>query len=299
MSTVAEFYRKYMPIQLRNTIGELRTRSLKKECLERMRQGEWQADYKEECEYMLQKNKLLTFPYEWTEEYNQNDIEVCFDKDRKMPYIREDNNRLYFPSRYPPKYIQKYFNTLRIEQDPRSAHYYFDRKDTAIGNSVFCDVGGAEGYISLRVAPLVRKLIIFECDQDWIRALHATFEPWKEKTVIINKYASSHTGGKEIRIDDVVKDEKRVVLKLDVEGMEADALYGASRTLEQPDTKVFVCSYHKEEDEKELTELLLSYGFQIQKSKGYMFYGLGGEAGFRRGIVRGKVKIKQESVDSN
>lgn len=287
MSTVTEYYRKYMPIQLRNWIGELRTSSLKRECLKRVRQGEWWESHREECEYMLQKNKLLTFPYEWTEKYSQDDIKVCFDKKRNMPYVHVEENRLYFPARYPSKYIQKYFNTLKIEQDPRSAHYYFDRKDKVIKNSVFCDVGGAEGYISLRVAPFVKKLIIFESDTDWIRALQATFEPWKEKTVIINKYASSHTVERKIRIDDAVKGEKNVVLKLDVEGMEAEVLQGASRILEQPDTKVFICSYHKEQDEKELSELLLSYGFRIEKSGGYMFYGLGVDAGFRRGILRG------------
>lgn len=286
MSIIAGFYRKYMPIELRNKIGELRTEPLKKECMKRIKKGEWQTCNREECEYMIQKNKLLTFPYEWTEKYDPNDIKVYFDKEKKMPYVREEDCKLYFPARYPSKYIQKYFNTLRIEQDPRSAHYYFDKRDRIIRDSVFCDVGGAEGYISLLVVPFVRKLIIFECDRDWIRALQATFEPWKDKTVIINKYASSQTGSNEICIDDAVKDEKNIVLKLDVEGMESEVLQGTSRILELPDTKVFVCAYHKKNDEKELSELLLSYEFNIQKSEGYMFYGLGQDAGFRKGIVR-------------
>ena len=67
--------------------------------------------------------------------------------------------------------------------------------------------------------------------------------------------------------------------------MEKSVLYGAEKTLRKSDTKVFVCTYHNKEDEKVLGGLLQGYGFEIEKSEGYMFYG-GKDAGFRKGMIR-------------
>ena len=172
-----------------------------------------------------------------------------------------------------------------MEQEPESAHYYFNPSDNMLKNTVFFDVGGAEGFISLKVIPFVDKIILFECDKDWIKALKTTFEPWGDKVKIVHKYAGDKTNENIVKIDDFAVSEKNVVLKLDVEGMEKSVLYGAEKTLRKSDTKVFVCTYHNKEDEKVLGGLLQGYGFEIEKSEGYMFYG-GKDAGFRKGMIR-------------
>ena len=54
------------------------------------------------------------------------------------------------------------------------------------------DVGAAEGFFALSVIEHVKEIILFECDVEWIKALEATFKPWKDKVFIINKYVSKY-----------------------------------------------------------------------------------------------------------
>lgn len=291
MGSIAKLYRKYTPIALRNYLGEVRMRKMEKFCFDKVKSGKWMADYKLESEYMIKQGRLMTFPYPWVSEYQAKNIQVLYDKDNSMPYVETKNGKLYFPSRYPKRYIQKYFNSILIEQDIRSTHFYFEPDSKELKNSIFFDVGGAEGFVSLMVAPYVSKLLIFECDADWIKALETTFEPWKEKTKIINKFASSKTNKNEMRLDEMKGDYQKIVLKIDVEGMEMEVLNGAEGLLKLDDTRVYVCSYHKKNDEYMLSDLLKKYGFEIEKSDGYMFYGQWEDAGFRKGVIRAKKRI--------
>ncbi len=284
-----------MPIRLRYKLGKIRTKKMEKKLYKRVYEGEWDDCYKKECDYMKSLGRIETFPYEWIEEYNPNQIIVNIDAEKQLPYVMVDSKKLYFPRRYPKDYIRTYFNTLRIEQDPRSTHYYFDSNDNRLKDTIFVDVGGAEGLISLKVVEHAKEIIIFECDQDWINALNTTFEPWKEKVTIINKFASDRIDEKSTRIDDVMKERNNIVLKMDVEGMEAQVLAGAKETLEKSDTKVFVCTYHKKNDQVDLVNLLKLYGFDVEVPKSYMFYGQIQDAGFRKGIARSWLKTKQNT----
>ena len=241
MESLKKLYRKYMPVALRNYCGEIRTERIKKRCFEEVKSGKWMSDYRAESEYMIKKGKLITFPYLWTEEYNAKDIDVLYDIDKAMPYVKVQNRKLYFPAKYPKKYIQKYFNSILIDQDCRSTHFYFDLDKVDFKESTFFDIGGAEGFISLIVAPYVKQILIFECDPDWIKALEMTFEPWKEKTQIINKFVSSKTSEDEICLDEIELNCKKVILKIDVEGMELDVLKGADMLLKLDETQVYVC----------------------------------------------------------
>ena len=286
MDIVIDLYRRCMPVAVRNYLGNIRTKKMKGKCFEKIKSGKWMFDFKNECEYMISKGELVTFPYEWTDSYCADDVQVLYDTNKKMPYILIGSNRLYFPKKYSKKYIQKYFNSILIEQDPRSSRYYFEPTDSRLKDGIFFDIGGAEGFISLQVVPYVDRILIFECDKDWIKALKATFDPWRDKVFIINKYVSSKTCGKEICLDDVDGDLKKVILKIDVEGMEEDVLKGADKLLRLKDTQVYVCAYHKKNDEQIFSALLRKYGFHIEKSDGYMFYGLDDDAGFRKGIIR-------------
>lgn len=291
MSRIADLYRRYMPIKLRYKLGKTRMKRAENRLYERICSGEWDECYKKECDYMRNKGKIETFPYEWIEEYRPDYIRVYMDSEKRMPYIKVDGKNLYFPKRYPVEYIRTYFNTLRIEQDPRSTHFYFDPLDDRLKNATFVDVGGAEGFISLEVVDYAKEVIIFECDQDWINALQTSFAPWKEKVTIINRFASDKSDGNNVRIDDVVAGKDNVVLKMDVEGMEALVLAGAEETLKKNDTKAFVCTYHRANDGVDLVNLLKKYGYEIEIPESFMFYGFV-DAGFRKGMARAWRKIK-------
>lgn len=180
-----------------------------------------------------------------------------------------------------------YFNSILKEQDIRSPHYYFNPSDERLKDSTFLDIGGAEGYMTLLMLPYVKQAVIFECDKNWVEALQATFEPYRDRVKIISRFAGAETTDEMVRVDDIVKGQNNVVLKIDVEGMEAEVLSGATETLQKDDTKVFVCAYHKERDEEELSDMLRQYGFETEVSDGWIYpVWENGEAGFRKGIIR-------------
>lgn len=267
----------------------MRTKKIMSENLAKLKRCEnVQKCYRSECEYMIEKNQICAIPYKWTEEYTEKEIKVFHDKEKKMPFVMVEDKKLYFPKKFSHKYIKKYFLSLLVEQDARSPHYYFDIRNEKIENAIWCDVGAAEGYISLRVIEKVKKVYLFECDNDWIDALKATFEPWKDKVEIVNKYASNEESDKFVRLDSIkFADTDLIILKLDVEGMEKQVLDGASDILNREMVQVYCCTYHKKDDERELGQYLVNLGFDIEKSINYMFYG-GKDASFRRGIIRAR-----------
>lgn len=289
MISLIDMYRKYMPIWWRYKIGQLRSNKSKKESLLKIIKDEQlQMKYSSECAYMIKKNEICVIPYSWTEEYDESDITVYRDKELDMPYVMVEGKKLYFPKRYPDKYIRKYFLSLLIEQDERSPHFYFKKENEQLKDAVWFDVGAAEGYISLRIVSEVKQLYLVECDEDWVNALKATFAPWEEKVKIINRYASNETLSNTIRLDSIkILDTDKVIMKLDVEGMENAVLEGSDGILKRKQTQVYCCTYHKQDDEKELENFLVNYGFDIEKSDNYMYYGAE-DAGFRRGVIRAR-----------
>ena len=260
MSSLADYYRKYMPIRLRWAIGKFRMGHTDRTNYERIMRGEFDEVAPGECAYLRSIGRTEAIPYAWTEEYVEDDIEVYKDVQKGMPYVSVGENKLYFPARYPKSYVRKYYNTIQIEQDPRSPHYYFDPKEPQLQGCTFLDVGAAEGYVSLLMAPVAKELILFECDPDWIKALQATFEPWKDKTTIINKYAGREHTDQMVCVDEIVTDKEKPVLKLDVEGMEQEVLAGAESTLLCSDTRLYVCTYHKQQDEEQIDKYLRDHG---------------------------------------
>lgn len=193
--------------------------------------------------------------------------------------------KLYFPRNYPASQIQGYYVSLITEQDSRSPHLYFKNGTDFISGKTFVDVGAAEAMSSLDVVKKAKRVVMFECEPNWIEALNATFEPWKEKVTIVPKFAGDVDDEKTVRLDsffaDVPADEK-IALKLDVEGMEKKVLDGAQKILQKNATDLFVCTYHKHGDFEELGALIAKYGFSQSVSDGFMFF----EHEFRHGIIR-------------
>lgn len=295
MELIKSVYRKLLSFRFRLCISKLRIKlhliPAENQRLQKIKTGMWMETHKEECEYMLKSGEALVFPYSWTKEHKANDIEVCFDREKHMYYVMVHGRRMYFPRSFSKLEIRVYFNSILTEQDSRSPHYYFNPSDEKLRGSTFFDIGGAEGYITLMVLPFVKDAVIFECDGKWTEALDATFEPYHNKVKIIHQLVGAETSRKGyIRIDDVTKDRRNVVLKIDVDGMEKEVLSGAVKTLDKADTKVYVCTYHKKNDEKELGEMLRRHGFQIQVSDGWMYFG-GADASFRRGIIRAEKRV--------
>src|SRR5664279_4521840 len=148
-------------------------------------ENEVNEDQKEVTVY-IENNEVRILPYKFHSNYAPEKIEVMSDPEKGMSYVLQDGKRLYFKKRWSKKKIQRSYCDLMREQDKESPHRYLTDLFTIGNNDVLADIGAAEGNFSLAVIEHIKKVYLFEYDQEWIEALRATFSPWPEKVEIIN-----------------------------------------------------------------------------------------------------------------
>lgn len=239
----------------------------------------------------LKSNPVSIFPYQFSMKYAPGFIEVFSDQKRRMRYVMLDGKKLYFRKQWAAKRIRRAFADLSREQDPLSPHRYLVDEFDVNQNDVIADIGAAEGNFSLSVADRVKKIYLFESDSRWVDALEATFEPYSDKTVIIRKRVSDVDDEQNVRMDTFINSFDDITfLKIDVDGAERQVLEGCRGILSgRRPLKIALCTYHKEDDAKEFSELLKGYGFKVTFSKGYMipYYDKKLKAPWlRRGLIR-------------
>ena len=236
------------------------------------KQSEPLSDEIEKVLDYLRNRPVVMFPDYFQDEYVEDSIEVHDDKELGLRYVLLDGKRLYFKKRWSKKRIRKAFNELIKEQDSRCPHCYEDERFKVESGDVLVDIGAAEGNFALSVVEKASRIILFESNKEWLGPLNATFGPWKDKVVIVNKFVGDVTDAKCTTLDDYFgADEKLSFLKIDVEGAESDLLNGCKRILQQKNPlKVAICTYHKPEDEHEFTRHLTEYGFKTSHSDGFV-----------------------------
>lgn len=247
----------------------------------------------------LQFNLIEIFNYPFVCKYNFRKTRVFFDEVKDLNYVyTSEGYRLYFKKGMSGKQIEHLYNGLCKEQDKESPHSYFFEKINFTENTVVADIGSAEGNFSLMIIDKIKELYLFECDDNWRRALEATFEPWKDKVHIVNKYVSNEKKIDTVSLDEYFQDrEAPTLLKLDVEGAEADVLDGAELLLKQRKiSDLLVCTYHKHGDAEILAAKLRKWDYSISYSKGYMLflweeanYSLKPPYDFRKGLLHAKL----------
>jgi hypothetical protein len=254
-------------------------------------------EQKEVIKY-LENNPVAIFPYAFSQKYSPEKIEVQFDLSNGMPFVMQEGKKLYFRKRWTVlnkrrtvKRIQRAYADLSREQDPESPHRYLSSGTDPGENDVIADIGAAEGNFSLSLIEKVKKIYLLEYDREWIKALKQTFEPWKDKVEIISRYVSDCDDEKHISLNTLLKSNKDITfLKIDVDGNEQRVLNGAKEILKAGiPLKIALCTYHKNNDEKEFAALLLENGFTLIPSKGYMihYYDKKMKAPYlRRGLIR-------------
>lgn len=292
--SLSTLYRKYTPIQVRSWISELREAGGRRQAWKAVQRGEYESTYPAECAYMRNRGEISTFPYAWSERYQCSQIETAYDEKEALPYawvyVDGKKRKLFFPEKWGAAFIRKYLNTILQEQDEQSPHFYFHASE--VDGCLLCDIGAAEGYISLSVIDYVKEAVLFECDPIWKRPLEATFRDYGDKVRIINQYVSDGTSENTTSLDTFLSEKETekvpIVIKADVEGSELRVLQGAKEVLMHPDTKVFICACHHEKDQEELTGFLEKQGFQVSTSDSRLFYRFPGDAGysFRAGVLR-------------
>lgn len=240
----------------------------------------------------LQNNPIAIFLYPFQGKYQPEDIEVFYDPEKGLRYVLQEGKRLYFKKRWGVKRIQHSFNELTREQDPESPHRYLTEQFKIEDGEVLVDIGVAEGNFALGAVEKASAMILFETDREWIEALNATFEPWKEKVQIVHKFVGNVTNEKQTTLDDYFETGSKIsFLKIDVDGAESRLLEGCKRVLsDMRPLKIALCTYHKQDDEKDFKAMLTRNGFTNSHSDGFMLYYYDKEIKapyLRRGLIRG------------
>ncbi|MDR0539245.1 MAG: FkbM family methyltransferase [Spirochaetaceae bacterium] len=208
-----------------------------------------------------------------------------------MNYVMHNGKRLYFKRGWNEDAVRGYYNGLLLEQDADSPHRYEYGDFRVEGGDTVADIGAAEGNFALDAVERAGALFIFEADTDWLAALEKTFEPWKEKVVIVNKFVSDTAGESTLRLDDFFAGKEINFIKADVEGAEACVLKGAEETLRSSARiKIALCTYHKQHDAEEFEQTLGGAGFSTEFSNGYMIFKWDKTLSapyLRKGLIRG------------
>jgi hypothetical protein len=227
---------------------------------------------KEVVDY-VRNHGVQIFPYHFTKNYKQEEIQVYHDDECGMHFVLQEGRRLYFKKKWTVNRIKKSFHDLTLEQDEMSPHRYLSNDFNLDENDVLADFGAAEGNFTLAVIDRIKKAYLFECDPEWIEALEMTFRPWKDKVAIVPKFVSDKNDDKHCSGDVFFKDKEISFLKIDVDGGERGLLKGFEKTLQQtPTMKIALCTYHQHNDEQEFTEMLTQMKYSVAPSRGYMIF---------------------------
>ena len=222
----------------------------------------------------LEDNPLHVFNYSFVTDYADLECEIRYDLGKNLFYAIYNEKKMFFSRTFNTmKKARQYFKWLCMEQDMKSPHRYVEDIDRLGDDLVILDAGAAEGNFSLSLIDKAKKIYLFEPDDNWVEALKYTFEPYKEKVVIIQKNLSDYENRTTTTIDREMKNEVIDVLKMDIEGEELYALSGGIQTINRsPRIKCFVCTYHQEFAYEAIKAFFEENKFDIETSCGYMWF---------------------------
>jgi len=219
------------------------------------------------------KNRLVSqISYCFIQEYHYRIVHVLWDKRKQLHYVLHHGRKLYFKKGMSKFKIRELYNALCIEQDVRSPHSYFSFPLHYHETDVAADIGAAEGMWALDIIDKVKTIYLFECEDSWIEALYATFEPWNEKVHIVKKIITDYTDKKHTTLDDYFCNQNNypTIIKADIEGEEIAGMKGAQKLLSQHIRYAILCTYHNFDDFMILSDMMTKKHFKIQPSEGYI-----------------------------
>ena len=242
--------------------------------------------------YFLDANKLMylsNIVNKYKRRYKKT--KLYFDKTKNLHYLIHSNKRLYFPRNMEEKQILKTYYQFLSEMDKKSPHLYSNNLNE-LKDKILFDCGVAEGLFPLTYIDFFKKIVLFECDNNWVEALKATFAPYGDKVTIIQKYVSDTDSNNTITLDYFSKTNNIIpnFIKMDIEGFEEKAIEGSTNILKNStDIVCSICTYHTPTAEKNIIIKMNLLGFRPEYNKGYMIFHC--EEHFsapylRRGVVR-------------
>jgi hypothetical protein len=235
-------------------------------------------------------NGIHMFPYEFRLKYASEAVKVYLDENIGYPYVLVNAGRVYFPKESKEADIQSEVATALMEQDEKSPHRYLSENTKLKPDDVAVLVGASDGIFCLNIVNRIRKAYLFEPDDRWEIPLKYTFAPYNGKVEVVKKFISSIDKDDKISLDTFFSKRGECVnyIQADIEGGEKDLLIGARNLLKNRNMQLSICCYHREKDEKELSEMLLRHGFRVEYSAGYMLMWMQvpcRKPFFRKGII--------------
>ena len=223
-------------------------------------------------------------------------LDVGVDPKARLPYVRHNGKRLFFPSGTDKLEVERQYRCLTEEEGllgtgclGKSPHQYVSSCFQVEEGDVLLDIGSAEGVFALHYAELAKHLYLFEGLHEWKKPLEWTFAPYREKTSIVCRYVGNRSSRKEIRLEDALSSGKNDVffLKMDIEGAEREVLGSCSDFLTSHTVKLSCCVYHRQDDATVIADMLHNLGFRTSLSDGYMLPVVNGVhyPYFRHGVI--------------
>ena len=233
------------------------------------------------------KLRYTQFPYFWVNEYSPQNFPAQLDKECSMYYVEKNGLRLYFPKRWYKWMAEKQACEASLEMDLRSPHRYVTKENNLFGTinikdnlqekpfyvkkgDIVADIGCSHANFALSVADIAEHIYLFEVDPVWNEPLRKTFEKYKDKVTIINKFVSDKDTENSVCLDTFFKNRQIDFIKADIEGYELQFLQGSKGILLEKNIKISICTYHKPQDEVELYRFLRELGYIGDFTNGYM-----------------------------
>lgn len=251
-------------------------KKIRGEYLKKIYAKQLENDYElKNCFNYIDKFGIDTFCYEDMHQSVFSKKDIHFDNNKQMYYALYKNKKLYLKkSINTVEMALDLLNSLATEQFPQSPHCYLSPSFYPLYGGTVFDIGCAEGNFVLEVIDLIDKAYLFECDEEWIEALEATFEPYKEKICIVQKFVSDKEYKNSITIDefcDTYNIQKIDFMKMDVEGYEKQVLLGSNNMLtNKAIARIAVCVYHHYSDEEDISEMLIKNKYALDIPQRYM-----------------------------
>lgn len=217
----------------------------------------------------IKNNPLHMYCYSFYDEYLNRKTELWFDDRIGMYYGIYEGKKMYLSKKLNTyQKARMYFNSVIMEQDSRCPHCYWNDKEMCQVSGVGIDVGAAEGIFALKIIDQIEHIYLVEADEDWAEALAYTFHSYKDKVSIVRKFASNEDRGKYAKLDTILSGIKVDFMKMDIEGMELEALMGAEKTILNNKMELAVCVYHHKDDNERIGKWLRERGYQTSNSLG-------------------------------
>ena len=255
----------------------------------------YRREYQREISRLLALGRFTVYP---SQDDMTVEVESGFDDSLRLPYVIHKGKHLYFPRKYSvAQAVEAYKgyicgDRLLGKGEDFVPHQYQSKDFQVHDGDVVVDVGCAEALFSLDVIEQASKVYLIERDGIWKAPLRATFAPYKDKAVFVQKLVSDKDSRTTVSLPSLLKCEPSspLFIKMDIEGYEPKVVRTLLPLLRERDgITLSCCTYHNNEDATILEQLFQQVGYRYEFSKGYMLFARYDQPAapyFRHGVIR-------------